>query len=96
VKKQVLFIHGGGEGAYEEDKKMAAGLRDALGTAYEVRCPLMPDEDRPEYEAWKNRIAKEITALDGEVVLVGHSLGASILLKYLSEEKGGSLLPGYS
>ncbi len=39
MKKQVLFIHGGGEGAYEEDKKMAAGLRDALGAVYEVRAP---------------------------------------------------------
>jgi len=29
----------------------------------------------------------ELSALDGEVILVGHSLGASILLKYLSEEK---------
>jgi predicted alpha/beta hydrolase family esterase len=45
----------------------------------------MPDEDRPEYVAWKERIARELTALDGEVILVGHSLGASILLKYLSE-----------
>jgi hypothetical protein len=26
MKKQVLFTHGGGEGAYEEDKKMAANL----------------------------------------------------------------------
>ena len=87
MKKRVLFVHGGGEGAYEEDKKMAANLRDALGAAYDVRCPPMPDEDRPEYEAWKERIAEEITALDGEMVLVGHSLGGSILLKYLSEEE---------
>ncbi len=87
MKKQVLFIHGGGQGAYEEDKKLAASLRDVLGAAYGVRCPKMPDEDSPEYEAWKDQIAKELTALDGEVTLVGHSLGASILLKYLSEEK---------
>ena len=87
MKKQVLFIHGGGQGAYEEDKKLAASLRDVLGAAYGVRCPKMPAEDSPEYEAWKDQIAKELTALDGEVTLVGHSLGASILLKYLSEEK---------
>jgi predicted alpha/beta hydrolase family esterase len=87
MKKQVLFIHGGGQGAYEEDRKMAASLRDALGAAYDVRCPQMPDEDSPEYEAWKNRIVKELTALDDEAILVGHSLGASILLKYLAEEK---------
>ena len=87
MKKQVLFVHGGGQGAYEEDKKMAANLRDVLGAAYDVRCPKMPDEDRPEYGAWKDRIARELAAPDGEVILVGHSLGASILLKYLSEEK---------
>ena len=87
MKKQVLFVHGGGRGAYEEDKKLAANLRNVLGAAYDVRCPKMPDEDRPECEAWKGRIARELAALDGDVILVGHSLGASILLKYLSEEK---------
>jgi uncharacterized protein len=87
MKKHVLFVHGGGQGAYEEDKKLAANLRAVLGSAYDVRYPKLPDEDSPEYEAWKDRIARELTALDGEVILVGHSLGASILLKYLSEEK---------
>jgi uncharacterized protein len=87
MNRQVLFIHGGGQGAYEEDRKLAENLRDVLGAAYDdVRYPTMPDADHPEYEAWKNQIAKELTALDGEVLLVGHSLGGSILLKYLSEE----------
>ena len=87
MRKRVLLIHGGGEGAYEEDRKLAASLQDALGAAYDVRCPKMPDEDRPVYEAWKERIAKELDAPEGEVILVGHSLGGSILLKYLSEEE---------
>ena len=45
----------------------------------------MSTEDSPEYEAWKGRIAKDLAGMDGEVNLVGHSLGASVLLKYLSE-----------
>ncbi|MBA3492270.1 MAG: serine hydrolase family protein [Rubrobacteraceae bacterium] len=94
MKKQVLFIHGGGEGAHQEDKKLAASLKDVLGAAYDVRCPKMPNEDSPEYEAWKDQIAQEFTALDGEVILVGHSLGASILLKYLSEGKGEKPVAG--
>ena len=94
LRKRVLFIHGGGEGAYEEDRKQAASLQEALGTASDVRCPKMPDEDRPVYEAWKERIAKELDALDGEVILVGHSLGGSILLKYLSEEEVEKLVAG--
>ena len=87
MRKRVLFVHGGGQGAYEEDKKLAANLRDTLGTSYDVRCPKMPNENSPKYEAWKDRIAKELAELDGEVILVGHSLSASILLKYLCEEE---------
>src|SRR5919107_2754920 len=87
MKRRVLLIHGGGQGAYDEDQKLAADLQDKLGDAYEVRYPEMPDEDSPEYEAWNRRIAEELAALDGAVVLVGHSLGGSVLLKYLSEEK---------
>jgi predicted alpha/beta hydrolase family esterase len=85
VKRHVLFIHGAGQEAYEEDKKLAESLRDVLGDAYAVRHPEMPDS--PEYEAWKDQITRELAALDGEVILVGHSLGASILLKYLAEEE---------
>ena len=86
MKKQVLFVHGGGEGAYEEDKKLAENLRDVLGTAFDVRYPKMPDEASPDSEAWKDTIARELATLDGDVVLVGHSVGAFVLLKYLSEE----------
>jgi uncharacterized protein len=87
VSERVLFVHGGGEGAYEADEKLAASLRDALGSEYDVRFPKMPDEARPGYEAWRDRISEELAALEGEVSLVGHSLGGSVLLKYLSEEK---------
>ncbi|CAA9455685.1 MAG: hypothetical protein AVDCRST_MAG02-1581 [uncultured Rubrobacteraceae bacterium] len=87
MARGVLFVHGGGEGAHEADERLASSLQGALGTAHDVRCPKMPDEDGPEYGAWRDRIASELAALDGEVVLVGHSLGASILLKYLSEEE---------
>ena len=65
MRKRVLFIHGGGEGAHEEDRKLAASLQDALGAAYDVRYPKMPGEDSPVYEAWKERIAKELDALEG-------------------------------
>jgi predicted alpha/beta hydrolase family esterase len=94
MKRQLLFVHGGGEGAYEEDRKMAASLCDALGSGYEVRCPKMPEEDSPQYTAWRDRIASELDELDGEVFLVGHSLGASILLKYISEERIATPIAG--
>lgn len=87
MKKQVLFIQGGGEGAYEEDRKLAQSLGDALGSQYNVLYPKMPEEESLGYEAWKAQISKELAALDDELILVAHSVGSSILLKYLTEEK---------
>lgn len=86
TKTCVLFVHGGGEGAHEEDERLAESLRYALGAGYEVRSPKMPNEGAPEYGAWRDRISEELADMDGEAVLVGHSLGASVVLKYLSEE----------
>ena len=94
MRRQVLFIHGGGERAYEEDGRLAMSLGGALGAAYGVRCPKMPDEDSPEYGAWRDRIAGELAAPHGEVFLVGHSLGGSILLKYLCEEEATKPVAG--
>lgn len=87
MKKHVLFIQGGGAGAYNEDEKLVAYLRNTLGTLYEVRYPQMPSESDPDYESWKTQIKKETSGLQGEVILIGHSLGSSFLLKYLAEEK---------
>jgi uncharacterized protein len=94
TKRDVLFVHGGGEGAYEADEKLAASLRDALGGGYDVRSPRMPDEGSPEVGAWKEKIAAELATMDGEAILVGHSVGANVLLKYLSEEEVEKPLAG--
>ena len=94
MKKQVLFVHGGGEGAHEEDEKMATSLRDELGSSYDVHSPKMPNEDSPEYGPWRDRISEELADTDGEATLTGHSLGASILLKYLAEENPEGPLAG--
>ena len=94
MKKQVLFIQGSGEGAHEVDEKLVSSLRGALGTEYVVLYPRMPREESSGYGEWKAQIAKEFAALHGEVILVAHSVGSSILLKYLSEEKVNNSIAG--
>ena len=80
---QVLFIHGGGEGAHAWDSRLASSLEEKLGAGYVVSYPKMPNEAEPEYEAWKRCISEQHVALGDDVVLVGHSLGASVLIKLL-------------
>jgi predicted alpha/beta hydrolase family esterase len=89
-----LFIQGAGEGAYEEDEKLVKSLRDLLGTEYNIHYPRMPEEEDQGYEAWKAQISKELAALDNQVILVGHSIGTSMLLKYLCEEHVKSPISG--
>jgi len=85
MQKHLLFIHGGGADAYEADQPLAASLQAALGSDYDVSYPRMPHPDQPSYAAWKDTIIQHIGATEGEICLVGHSFGASILLKILTE-----------
>jgi predicted alpha/beta hydrolase family esterase len=87
MAREVLFVHGAGEGAHEADEKLAASLREALGGGFEVRSPQMPGEDSPDYSAWKGKILEELREGEGPVVLVGHSFGGTVLLKVLAEER---------
>jgi uncharacterized protein len=82
--KHVLFVHGAGEGAYEADNKLVASLSSELGTDFHVHYPRMPNEASPRYEDWKQRLVEELTALDDGAILVGHSFGASVMLKVLA------------
>ncbi|MBO0695090.1 MAG: alpha/beta fold hydrolase, partial [Verrucomicrobia bacterium] len=87
MKRQILFVQGGGLGAHNEDGKLVESLRNRLDATYEVRYPRMPRENDPDYQRWRAQIRKELAAVKGKVILVGHSLGGSFLLKYLCEQK---------
>lgn len=83
---QVLFIHGGGDDGYGADKPLADSLRRHLGADYQVHFPKMPSDESPDF-GWLAKIGEELDAIAGPIVLVGHSLGASMLLRYLSERE---------
>ena len=88
TSKDVLFIQGAGDVGYEGDLKLVASLRKALGTVYKVHYPEMPTDEEPYFgSGWLKQIGEEISSFKGAIILVGHSLGASMLLKYLSEKK---------
>jgi predicted alpha/beta hydrolase family esterase len=83
--KQVLFVQGGGECAHEADASLAASLRRELGAGYDVRYPLMPNEDSPDYSAWADALEGEAATLGPGAILVGHSVGGTVLARFLAE-----------
>ena len=87
MKHQILFIQGGGAGTYDEwDNKLVESLRRELGPDYEIRYPRMPNESDPDYAAWKGMLERELAALDNGAILVGHSVGGTILVNTLAEQ----------
>lgn len=76
----VLLIHGAG--GFTEDRVIADGLGNSLGL--DVDMPEFSDEDMS-FEAWAGPIRALLSELDPEDIVVGHSFGASILVRVLGE-----------
>ena len=85
--KHVTFFHGGGtEADYEADAKLVDSLQLKLGPGYLIRYPLLPNDGTSDLGRRK-QISAEISASHDDVIVVGHSLGASMVLACLSEMK---------
>lgn len=85
MNKQILFIQGGGDGGHEADKALVSSLQENLGKEYDINYPeLQSDESLPDF-GWVQQIGEKLLKAEGGAIIIGHSLGASMLLKYLSE-----------
>ena len=84
---QVLFVQGGGSSDTHDswDNKLVASLKKELGAGYTIRYPRMPHEADPDATAWKKAIDRGLRKLSDGVILVGHSIGAAILIDYLAD-----------
>jgi predicted alpha/beta hydrolase family esterase len=92
--KEVLFIQGGGDGGYEADKALVLSLKENLGKEYQVEYPkLQPDVTSSDF-GWTKQIGEAIYRINHDLILVGHSFGASMILKYLSENSISKTIEG--
>jgi predicted alpha/beta hydrolase family esterase len=60
-------------------------LQEQLGSNFMVYLPQMPNKQNAQYEEWKILFEKIVEKLDNNFILIGHSLGAMFIVKYLSE-----------
>lgn len=60
-------------------------LQEALGDSFDVLAPQMPNKFNAKYLEWKIWFERMFLFLNDDIILVGHSLGAMFLAKYLSE-----------
>ena len=83
----VLFIQGGGPDVHDKwDNKLVESLERELGPGYAVRYPRMPHEADPTFAAWKAELTRQFDRLDNGAILIGHSVGGTILIRTLADE----------
>jgi predicted alpha/beta hydrolase family esterase len=79
-------VQGGGKRVHDDwDNKLVASLKRELGAGYLILYPRMPNEADPSYAAWKPALVEAIAALDHGAIVVGHSIGGTILINVLAE-----------
>jgi uncharacterized protein len=87
--RKILFAHsagpqyGKGKGSYD----LVMYLKSKLSDEFEILFPIIEKPKSPTYEKFKKMFAVAFAKITEPVILIGHSLGGSTLLKYLSEEK---------
>lgn len=100
---QILIIHGGMTFKnrkdyldYLKNRKVSIEekvrwrddyLKKNLGEEFEIIKPRMPLQDNAKYKEWKIHFENYFPHLRDNVILIGGSLGATFLAKYLSENK---------
>lgn len=75
-----LWLHGAGAGARDAPFDKVSALLGGI----EIVAPQMGE---PDPETWGDAIAGALDALPEDALLIGHSLGASMLLKVIAERR---------
>jgi len=81
----LLFIHSAGaQGPGEGSDAFLSALRPMLPPEIRLLAPFMPEPEAPKAQSWAAAIAAQIRAIDGDFILLGHSLGGSAILQVLA------------
>ena len=62
-------------------------LQQNLGDDFQVLLPSMPNKTNARYSEWKLWFDNVSSVITNDCILIGHSMGAVFLAKYLSENK---------
>src|SRR3989338_9157022 len=80
--KRVFVIHG--LGGFPEEGWFPWMKKELESRGFEAQVPAMPDTDEPKIEEWVPFLKKLVGAPDEDTYLVGHSIGAQTVLRYLA------------
>lgn len=92
MEKRVVIIHGW-EGSPESN--WLPWLKEQVeGLGYKAVVPAMPNPNLPVMTEWLDKLRSVVDSPDKNIYLVGHSLGATVILRYLELLPGGKKAGG--
>ena len=95
-KTKIFFAHSAGpqytqgKGSYD----LVKYLKSELPERFQILFPIIEKPSSLTYNKFKKMFKVAFAKITEPVIVVGHSLGGSTLLKYLSEEKPGVSILG--
>lgn len=90
MEKRVYLIHGWG--GYPEGGFRPWLKRELEAHGFEVEVPAMPDAGYPRLESWLLGLQEAINSPDQNTIIVGHSLGGNIALRYVEQVPEGTVI----
>lgn len=85
MAKTVLIIHGASRFARDNIReKWIAPLQAQFGSRIQIGVPEMPDPEGPELGAWLQALSDAVNQTRGQVQLIGHSFGGTVVLKFMA------------
>lgn len=81
MKKRVIIVHGWS--GHPKEGWFPWLVKELTAAGFEVSVPSMPDTDHPRIEPWVRTLAETIGEPDEQLILIGHSVGAQTILRYL-------------
>lgn len=85
ARPALLVVHGGGDEAYRYDKQIADRLQKALGSETPIAFPLIGGLEALDWPTVAAELGDVLRELPAGAIVVAHSVGASAVLKLLSE-----------
>lgn len=83
--KTIPLWHMDKEESGSKPKKWTHSLEEELGDSYEIILPPMPNRENAKYEEWKIWFERHFEYLHDGAIVMGCSLGAMFLGRYLTE-----------
>jgi predicted alpha/beta hydrolase family esterase len=86
---QTIFLHGAGVVPDRDQPQAYPLLATLLDLCPDLIVPVMPTAMEPTPDGWLQGMEAALRPLDPDAVIIGHSLGGSMALKWIAERAPG-------